>query len=71
LGNVYVDSTVVGSFEPQTAGTSGTVYVDSVSVGTFGPLQSSGNVYVDSAQVGTYTTTGLIPTILTLTVTPL
>jgi ABC-type taurine transport system substrate-binding protein len=68
---VYVDTAVVGSFEPQQTGISGTVYVDDTSVGSFSSLQQSGYVYVDTAQVGTYEIPTLIPTILTLTVTPL
>jgi len=61
MGNVYVDSAVVGSFEPQQTGISGNVYVDSVTVGTFQSLQESGNVYIDSIQVGTYYITGAPP----------
>ena len=68
---MYVDSTVVGSFEPQQTGISGNVYVDSTAVGSFSSLQQSGYVYVDTTQVGTYEIPTLIPTILTLTVTPL
>jgi len=71
MGNVYVDSTQIGTFEPQTVGTSGTVYVDSASIGTFSLSTSSGYVYIDSTQVGTYTLAALIPTTLTLTITPL
>jgi hypothetical protein len=71
LGNVYIDSTVIGSFEPQQTGISGNVYIDSTTIGSFSSLQQSGYVYVDTVQVGTYEIPTLIPTILTLTVTPL
>jgi len=54
MGKVYVDSYEVGSFEPQTEGTSGDVYVDNYNVGSFEPLAQSGYVYTDSYQVGSY-----------------
>jgi hypothetical protein len=71
LGNVYIDSTVIGSLEPQQTGISGNVYIDSTVIGSFSSLQQSGYVYVDTTPVGTYQIPTLIPTILTLTVTPL
>jgi len=71
MGNVYVDTTQVGTFEPQTVGTSGTVYVDTTNVGTFSLDTETGPVYVDTTQVGTYTVAAKIPTTLTLQITPL
>jgi len=70
MGDVYIDSIKVGTFEPQTVGTSGDVYVDTVDVGDFDPLEPSGYVYIDTTQVGTYTAIK-IPTTLTLQITPL
>lgn len=53
MGNVYVDGTQVGTFTPQTKGTSGNVLVGSAIIGDF-TLGFSGNVYLNSTYIGTY-----------------
>ena len=70
MGKVYIDSVEVGTFDPQTVGTSGDVYIDTVDVGDFTLESSSGYVYIDSVEVGTYTALK-IPTTLTLQITQL
>ncbi|MEM1540703.1 MAG: hypothetical protein QXJ07_04900 [Candidatus Bathyarchaeia archaeon] len=59
MGNVLVDSVIVGVLEPQTIGASGIIYINNTEVGTFGPLAASGEVLVNSFVVGTYTIEGL------------
>jgi len=54
MGTVYLDSTVVGTFSPDTEGTSGDVYLDSDDKGDF-TLAASGYVYLDLTIIGYYT----------------
>jgi hypothetical protein len=59
MGQVYIGQYVVGSFEPQLVGASGTVWMDITQIGTFSFPTASGTVYIDSMEVGTYS--GLAP----------
>jgi len=61
MGKVWVDTTQVGTFDPQTEGISGDVLLDSTIIGTF-TLAVSGYVYVDATQVGTYRAKQLVVT---------
>jgi len=53
MGKAYIDSVEVGSFEPQTEGTSGNILLNSTNLGTF-TLAKSGYVYLDTVQIGVY-----------------
>ena len=55
MGNAIIDSTTIGTFDPQTVGTSSTAYIDSTVIGSGGPYTATGTVYLDSVAVGTYT----------------
>ena len=53
MGKVWLDDTEIGTFTPQTQGTSGNVLVNTTSVGTF-TLGGDGYVYASLTVVGTY-----------------
>ena len=53
MGKVYVNTSEVGTFHPQTACTSGTIYIDTGEIGTF-HLEETGEVLVNGIVVGTY-----------------
>ena len=54
VGKVWLDDvTEIGTFEPQTEGTSGDILLNSTNIGSF-TLATSGNVYANSTVVGTY-----------------
>lgn len=53
MGKVWLDETEIGTFEPQTEGTSGNVLVNATNVGTF-TLGGDGYANLNSTQVGTY-----------------
>ena len=59
-GTVYVDGVSVGSFTPETQGTTGDDEVDTVDIGDFN-LGTEGFVYVNSIEVGTYTADYTVP----------
>ena len=56
MGKVWFDSVQIGTFEPQTQGTSGDVYVGTTDVGDF-TLAANGYVYLNGTQIGTYVAT--------------
>lgn len=53
MGKVWLDDVEIGTFDPQTQGTSGNVLVNATNVGTF-TLGGDGYVYANSTVVGTY-----------------
>jgi len=53
MGQVWLDSTVIGSFAPDIVGTSGDVYLDATDMGDF-TLALNGYVYLDNLIIGTY-----------------
>lgn len=53
MGKVWLDSAQIGTFNPQTVGTSGSILLNSTNIGTF-TLALSGYVYVNSTIVGSY-----------------
>lgn len=55
MGIVWVDTSQVGTFTPDTVGTSGSIFINSTIIGTFGPLEETGDVFLNSAKIGTYT----------------
>jgi len=60
LGVVYVEADLVGTFSPDTVGTTGDVYLDADDVGDF-TLAASGYVFVGALPVGTYTAVAAYP----------
>ena len=53
MGKVWFDDVEIGTFEPQTEGTSGSILLNSTNIGSF-TLATSGNVLLDTVEVGTY-----------------
>jgi len=53
MGKVWLDDAEVGTFDPQTEGTSGNILLNSTNIGSF-TLATSGNVLLDAVEVGTY-----------------
>ncbi len=53
MGKVWLDGTEIGTFDPQTEGTSGNILLNSTNIGSF-TLATSGNVLLDTVEVGTY-----------------
>jgi len=53
MGKVWLDDAEVGTFNPQTEGTSGNILLNSTNIGSF-TLATSGNVLLDTVEVGTY-----------------
>lgn len=57
MGKVWLDADEVGTFTPQTEGTSGNILLNSTNVGTF-ELAASGYVYLNETLIGTYLAAG-------------
>jgi len=53
MGKVWLDDVEIGTFDPQTEGTSGNILLNSTNIGYF-TLATSGNVLLDTVEVGTY-----------------
>lgn len=53
MGKVWLDDVEIGTFNPQTEGTSGDILLNSTNIGSF-TLATSGNVMLDTVEVGTY-----------------
>jgi len=53
MGKVWLDDVEIGTFDPQTEGTSGNILLNSTNIGSF-TLATSGNVLLDTVEVGTY-----------------
>lgn len=60
MGTVWLDATEIGTFTPDTEGTSGDVNLDAVDVGDF-LLGPSGYVYLNGTKIGYYTAAGAPP----------
>jgi len=54
MGKVYLDDTEIGTFSPQTVGTSGNILLNSTVVGTFTLTTLVGNVLINSTVIGSY-----------------
>lgn len=54
MGKVYLDGTEIGSFSPQTVGTSGNILLNATVVGTFTLTTLVGNVLINSTVIGSY-----------------
>ena len=61
MGKVYIDSTEVGTFEPQTIGASGNVFINGTNIGTFNFTSETGDVYMDGIDVGDFTVYPVVP----------
>jgi len=55
MGIVWVDTSQIGTFTPDTVGTSGTVFLNSTNIGMFGPLLETGDVFLNGTKIGVYT----------------
>ena len=54
MGKVWLDATEIGTFDPQTEGTSGDIYLNSSDIGSFTALEATGYVYLNSTEIGDY-----------------
>ena len=60
MGKVWLEAEEVGTFEPQTVGTTGTAYLDTSNIGTF-TLAASGDVLLEAVDIGDYEALGGSP----------
>jgi len=64
MGKVYINTTEIGTFEPQTVGTSGDVFVNGTNVGTFNFASETGDVYINGTDIGDFTVYPVVPPIV-------
>lgn len=64
MGTVYLDTKQIGTFTPDTIGTTGDVYYDAEDIGDF-VLHATGYVYYETTIIGQYTTADSFPNLET------
>jgi len=60
MGIVWVDTSQVGTFTPDTVGTAGDIFINSTDIGDFGPLLETGDVFLNATKIGEYTAIPII-----------
>lgn len=55
MGTVWIGTSQVGTFTPDTVGTYGSIFLNSTTIGTFGPLEETGDIFLNGTKIGEYT----------------